>query len=349
MPWAAIGAGVSIASGIGSFLANSSANDRAAAAQSDAMQKWLALNVPDPAQQKVVLDKFVNQGQLDPILQTAIKQDPSAFNQVIANQGDQAAQTRALKQLEDVGNSGGLRLQDKEALQEAQLSGQAQERGQRNSIQSQMAQRGLGGSGFDVAAQLQGQQGNADRSAQSSLKVAADAQNRALQSIEGAGNMATQMRTQDYGEQAQKANAADRINQFNTQNAQNVNAANVGMQNRDQQTNLQNQQDVANKNTDTANKQQMYNSGLVQQQYQNQVQKLQGATGQSNNIAKTDQAGGQITGNTISNIGGAVAGAANAQNNADFWDNYFKKKAAADPTSASGGTYSGGVNTGSFA
>lgn len=337
-----IGGASVLGGGIANYLAQSSANDRAAAIQSDTMQKWLALNVPDPEQQKVVLDRFVNQGKIDPVLQTAIKQDPSAFNQIVTDAGTKAAQSRALGELENVGYSGGLRLQDKEALQEAQLQSQAQERGQRNAVAAQMAQRGLGGSGFDVAAQLQGQQGNADRAAQSSLRVASDAQNRALQAIEGAGNMATQYRTQDFGEQAQKANAADRISQFNTQNAQNVSNANVGLQNRAQETNLANAQDIANKNTGINNQQSLYNSGLIQQQFDNNVKRLGGATGQANTVAGTEQKGGTLAGNAIANassgIGNAAfAGASQAAKTPDYGalDDYFKKK------------YSGGISTGS--
>lgn len=348
-----IGGASVLGGGIANYLAQSSANDRAAAIQSDTMKKWLALNVPDPEQQKVVLDKFVNQGKLDPALQTAIKQDPTAFNQIVTDAGTKNAQSRALSELENVGYSGGLRLQDKEALQEAQLQDQAQERGQRGAIQSQMAQRGLGGSGFDVAAQLQAQQSGADRGAQSSLRVASDAQNRALQAIEGAGNMANQQESQDFSQQAQKASAADRINQFNTQNVQNVSNANVGLRNRAQEMNLSNAQDIANKNTGINNQQSLYNSGLIQQQFDNNAKKLAGATGQANTIAKTNETGGTLAGNALSNAGSGIgnaafagaAAAAKAQTPAaaaptDYsaLDEYLKNK-----------PYSGGVSTGSYA
>lgn len=334
---ALIGGIGSLAGGVANFAANSSANDRAKALQDKNLQEWLSLNVPDPEQQKVVLEKFVNQGTLDPVLQHAIKQDPSAFQQIVTSSGNKAAQNRALSSLEKQGYEGGLSLNDKATLQDATLSQQARDRGNRNAIQADMSRRGLGGSGFDVAAQLQGQQGTSDQAAQSSLKVAGDAQARALQSIQDAGNLATNYRTQDFGEQAQKASAQDRISQFNTQNAQNVNAANTASQNRAQELNLGNQQRISDQNTQLANSQQLYNKSLAQQQYENQMKKVAGASDQYGNLANSELRQGQTQGNLASNIGGSIQGVAtsiganDARETADsnYWshmDDYLKKK-----------------------
>jgi hypothetical protein len=332
MAWAA--AAVAAVAGIASYAAQSSANGRAQALQSDALQKWIALQIPDPAEQRIVLQKFVNQGTIDPRLESAIKQDPTQFNQIFTSATQKNSQVRALKELEDIGYQGGLRLQDKAALQQATSQGNVQDRANRAAITDEMAHRGLGGSGYEVAAQLQGQQAGADRDARSRLQVASDAQQRALAAIEGAGNLATQYRTQDFGEQAAKASAADRINQFNTQNARDVNSTNTAYQNRAQELNLANAQDIANKNTTLSNSQELYNKGLAQQKFDNQTKQLAGATGQYNTAAGTEQKGGEILGNTISNIGGAGANAIGTNAKYDFWNNYFdsqkKKKAIQD-------------------
>lgn len=324
-------AGISAAAGIGSYLANKSANDRAAMLQDQAFQQWMNLQIPDPAEQKVVLQRFVQEGVLDPKLQAAIQQDPSEFQKIVTSADNKAAQNRALKELEDIGYSGGLRLQDKAALQDSMLNQQVQDRGNRNAIAADMARRGLGGSGFDVAAQLQGQQGTSDQAANNSLKIAAGAQDRALKAIEDAGGLATQYRTQDFGEQAQKATAADRINQFNTQNLRDVNAANTNALNQAQATNLASKQAISNQNTTLSNAEQTYNKGLAQQQFEDQAKKLSGATGQLGAEAETAQRGGQQLGNTISNIGGAAS-------NASILDAYFANQ---KKTSANGNGYGG--------
>jgi len=306
MPWAIV-AGVGALSGIGNYLAQKDANDRAAMIQNQMFQNWMNLNIPDPAEQKVALQQFVSKGTLTPAMQSAIAQAPSEFNKIVKNADTEAAQNRALSELSNIGYSGGLRLQDKAALQDATLRSQAQARAGRQGIVDEMARRGLSGSGYDVAAQLQGQQGDADRQAQASLQTAANAQDRSLKAIMGAGDLANKMSQQDFEQQAAKASAQDRINAFNTTNLRDVNAANTNATNASNYYNLNNAQRIADQNTQLNNAQTMYNKGLIQQQYQNEMSRLAGATGESQALAGTTQRQGQLLGNTISNIGGSAA------------------------------------------
>jgi hypothetical protein len=319
-------AAASAIGGIGNFLANQSANDRANMLQNQALQQWIATQIPDPQEQKLALQKFVQQGQLDPKLENAIKADPSAFAKIGANSVDKTAQNRALSELENIGYEGGLRLQDKAALQDAQQKGIVQDRANRQAISADMARKGLAGSGYDVAAQLEGQQGGADRDARNSLSIAAQAQDRALKAIMGAGDLATQYQAQDYGQQNAAASAADKINMFNTQNLQGVQERNVAAQNATNAANLAQKQKTADQNTNNANYQQEFNSKLLQQQYDNQVKKAQGMSGQYQNLANTAEQAGKNAGNFASNLGGAVSGAATNQANSNWWDEFFKKK-----------------------
>ncbi len=299
LPLLAIGLGT----GIGNYLAQSSANDRAAMIQNQQFQEWLKLHVPDPEEQKIVLQKFVNQGELDPTLQKAISADPSQFEKITTNAQYTAAQDRALQELSDMGYSGGLRLQDKAALQDAMLDTQTRERANRQAIGDEYARRGMSGSGFELAARLQGQQGAADRQSENALKIAAQAQDRALQSIMGAGEMAGKLQGQDFSQQAQKASAMDAINRFNTQNMRDVNAANVGLMNHAQEYNLGQRQRISDQNTQVANQQEQYNKGLSQQNYENQLKRLQGMQGTANARSGLEQQQGQLAGNTIGGFG----------------------------------------------
>lgn len=325
-----IAGGAAAAGGIASYFANMSAQERAAAMQDKDMQEWLAIQIPNPAEQKLAMQKLVSQGTLTPQLEQAFKQDPSAFKAIQTSQAHKGAQNRALMELEKMGSEGGLRLQDKAALQEAQMQAQIADRGNRLGIQDEMARRGQGGSGFDLQAQLQGQQATGDRAARSSLSVAAQAQDRALQSIMGAGDMATKFRGQDFNEQSARAQAEDAINRFNTGNMQDVQSRNVGMQNRAQEQNLNNNQRIADQNVGISNDEQRYNKGLIQQNYENQVNKQKAISNVRAGQAQTEINKGQIQGNLYSNLGGAVSGAASAagaqQSQNDYWDNYFKKQ-----------------------
>lgn len=313
--------------GLGNLLANTSANDRAAMLQDQALQNWIKLQIPNPADQQIALQKFVQQGTLDPKLEKAIKADPSKFESIITSQSVKNAQNRALSELQELGNRGGLRLQDKATLQDAMLAQQAKDRGNRDAIASEMARRGLGGSGFDVAARLQGQQGTSDQMARNSLSAAASAQDRALQSIMGAGDLATKYRTQDFGEQAQRAAAADKINLFNTQNLQDIQNRNIGAQNRAAEMNLNQAQKTADQNTQLSNYQQEYNKKLYQQQFQDQMQRAQGISGATQGLANTAVQQGQNIGNTISGLAtGAIGQFTNASNQNHLTD-YLEKQA----------------------
>ena len=322
----AIGLGVQGLAGIGSAIANMSANDRAAAANDKAVQEWLKINVPDPAQQKLVLQKFVTEGALDPSLESAIKQSPSEFSKVVTGVQNKNAQQRALSSLQQIGDEGGLRLQDKAALTEANLDASTRARGERDAITSEMARRGLGGSGFELQAKLAGQQGDADRAARTSLGIASGANQRALQAISDAGDLGTKFRGQDFQEQSAKAQAQDAINRFNTANLQDVNQRNNAALNAAQKYNLDQKQSTSDQNTKLANYQQEKNTALTQQEFENQMAKAKGSSslyGQGGQIA---QQGGQIVGNTISNIGGAAANTANVAANYSLMDKYFNRK-----------------------
>src|SRR5689334_7166068 len=96
----AIGGGIaSLASGVANYAANKSAGDRAAMLQNEALQNWLKVNVPDPKQQELALQQFVQTGQLTPQLEKAIQASPSEFQNITSNEDYEAAQNRALKEL----------------------------------------------------------------------------------------------------------------------------------------------------------------------------------------------------------------------------------------------------------
>lgn len=324
LPLLAAGAAAGLAGGLGSYFANMSANDRMAAIQDKALQGLLAIQIPDPAQQKLALQRFAQTGELTPQFEQAIKAAPSEFNKIVVDQRQKSAQNRALDELSDIGNKGGLRLQDKAALQEAQMQSQIQDKGARAAILDDQARRGQGGgSGMALQAQLQGQQAVGDRNAKSSLSVAASAQDRALQSLIGAGDLATKGRGQDFQEQSARASANDAINRFNTQNLMSVNHNNVGIANDAQARNLAERQRIADANVNTSNKEQQYNKELLQQQYDNQIKMANAKNGIYGNQSAVEGQRGKAAGDLWSSMGQAGVGTAttfaqnDAQNNRD--------------------------------
>lgn len=95
------------------------------------------------------------------------------------------------------------------------------------SILQNMAQRGMEDSGAALAAQLQSSQGAANRMMEAADRQAAEAANMRRAALQNMGNMASNLRSQDYGEQQDLASARDVNRRFYEQNMANVQRANL--------------------------------------------------------------------------------------------------------------------------
>ena len=187
---------------------------------------WSALQTPDIENLKVKLEQAVSQGKLDPKIGQAILQDPSAMKDVGADPKLVQAQEQSLSALQRVAQSGGQDATTRARMAATMDQVGQQERASREALQAQMQRRGIGGGGTDIASQMLAQQQSAGQAAQMGFQTAADAEQRALQAIAQSGQMAGQMRSQQVGEDAARAQAMDRINQFNTAHRQQLQASN---------------------------------------------------------------------------------------------------------------------------
>lgn len=310
MPPIAIGLGVSAlasgAAGVAGALSNASAQQRAQLLQQEGVQQWLDVNIPDPATQKLALQQYVQTGTLHPTVEKALSSSDSEFKKIATDPALKDSRTRALASLENTGY-GGETTQDAAARQQASIDSGAKNRGEQQSIISNLQQRGQAGGGLELQARLGAQQGNADQLAKSSLQQESDRRNRALQAIQGAGSLAGDIQNQSFNQQAQQAKALDAINLFNTQNAQGVNTRNAAAATAANLYNQQNAQNISNQNTQTNNYQQQYNSQLQQQQFQDQAAKAAGVSGQYNTQAQGALNAGaqqaQMFGNVASGLG----------------------------------------------
>ena len=206
---------------------------------------------------------------------------------ILGNTDMRTEQLQARQRLEDIVNSGGMTAIDRARLAEIQNQTANQERGNREQILQNMAQRGLYGSGVELASQLQNQQGAAQSASLSGSQVAADAQARAYDAILQGGQMAGNIENTDYARLAQSAQAQDAINQYNNQNR---NAALV--------QDWQNKQNARTMNTSAENELKQGNQALLnQQQYYNAVNKpmaqygMQSQQGQAAQQGLANQAG----------------------------------------------------------
>jgi hypothetical protein len=108
---------------------------------------------------------------------------------------------------------------DRGALAEGQRQQGSFMRGQRESALQNAAERGMGGGGAALAAQMAGSQDSASALASQNAQVNIAAQQRALQAMQAAGGMGSQMRGQSFGEANSRGTAADRFTMANTDTA----------------------------------------------------------------------------------------------------------------------------------
>lgn len=309
---AAIGGGLLSAGGgvVGSIMggnAASKAANRAAAMLAQGSGIISQVEVPTIEAQLLKLQQLKLSGELTPEQVAVVDQQMTRLNQVKTDPMLRDAQMQALAKLQQIGNEGGLTATDKAQLNEVNNQVNRQEASQRNSILQNAAQRGMSGSGLEQASELMNAQNSAQMNSDEGFKVAAAAQQRALQALQAAGTAGGNIRSQDYGEQAGAAQAQDAINRFNSANRQNIGLTNTAAANQAQQYNLQRNDLQNTTNNQLANQEQIANKGLYQSQYNNQIDKAKAQANALAGQASQAQQAGQQAANMWSSLGSGVA------------------------------------------
>jgi hypothetical protein len=172
---------------------------------------------------------------------------------ILRNEKARQSQLGVLGEYEDLSQTG-LTAVDRAALTDIQNQIATQERGQREAILQNMAQRGLSGSGTELAANLLAGQSAAQRASQMGMDQASQAQQARLQVLGNVAQMGRGLEETDFERAQRQAQASDVINQFNVQNK------NVA-----QAQNLANKQDIMNINRQQQNRLRESNTDLVNQ------------------------------------------------------------------------------------
>lgn len=215
-----------------------------------ALNELHQVKLPTIAQMSIKLQSLVQQGVLTPEMADTFLQEATAYSQM-----DPMARNELVQTIKDKG----MDPQARAALHQLQQTTGEQERGSREAILQNAQERGVAGSGIEMAANLANQQGSATRMANQGFQAAADANQRQLQAVQGLATM-----------DSQKAAAQDAINQFNAANRQSVENQNTLWGNQAAEKNLAEKQRIADTNVATKNQQELYNKGLHQQAFQNQ-------------------------------------------------------------------------------
>ena len=262
----------------------------------NAQAQFEGLNVPDETKQQLILQSLTQQGVITPEQIQQVSQDPSLMGGITTDPRLRNAQMTALDTMSKMGQTG-LQAQDMAALNQTRRQIAGDEQSKDKAILENMASRGAGGGGLELATRLAASQAAADRASQQTDQTMAMAQNRMLQATAQAGALGSQVRGQDYSEKGNAAAAQDAINRFNAQQAASTNAANVQSRQAAQNANLAAKQSIANANVATANTQEQYNKQLANQKFNQQMALAGAKAGQNQNM-----------GNVLGNQANATAG-----------------------------------------
>lgn len=196
--------------------------------------------------------------------------ESTAFGQLQEDDSLRARQIATLAGLENVVESEGMTEADRAAAQLAYDDASGRTESSTRGIQNTMLERGQGGGPADFALQLQAAQGATNQAANMSRANTADARMRALRALEAGGELAGNVRGQDYRRLSDVAEAQDELNRFNAGQAAAAQA---------------------------------YNLGLPQQQFDNQMFMNNARANASNGVAAGYERGGQSARETGAGVG----------------------------------------------
>lgn len=197
-----------------------------------------ALADGDRAKAQMLYEKAIDEygPEVAPELDRLIseQQDNTEFDGVNEDPRLRSSQLNALRSLENEYQTGGMTDADKAAMRLAQDAVSARAGSDYSDINQMLARRGQQMGGMGAAALYSQAGGNAAHAlGQMGGQNQIAARDRALRALEAAAGLAGDVRGQDYRVSSDRARAQDAINAFNTRNRQDTNVFNSGLQQQD--------------------------------------------------------------------------------------------------------------------
>lgn len=257
------------------------------------LRDYEAMQTPNVAWQEYSPEELAYLGDYNPEMAAyeQIKEDPRLLGQ----------QEQYLKQLKSLSEQG-MSAEDAAVFDQAQRQSAQQARGAREATMSNMAARGMAGSGMELLSKELANQQAAERSRASMMDQAgASARQKALYTQAYGGELGSQRQANMQAEAKNK----DIINRFNEMN--------TGARNTAMAQNLANRQQMATANSQLRNASQQYNQqgrrDATQQGFQNQMARLGGISGARQGQAQSYLAQSEAN-RAARGAGGALLGGA---------------------------------------
>jgi len=301
---AGVAAGVNIIGGILGSILGSGDRDRAQSLLEEALAEIEAVGAPPDLSRELILEKFYQAGMYTPELEDAINLGVSKVAEIQEDPELKQAQTRALELLKQRAETG-LGPEERAELNQINTSVNREVQAAQADIIRNMQQRGMAGGGSELAARLSASQAGANRLSEESDRMAANASQRALQALASSGDMASQIRNQDFNVANTKASAADEFQRFNVNAAQERESRRVQNENLARQIQTRTEQSIADANVGMGNQEQQRQRRAEETDYTNTRQRANDLAG-----AKSDMAGFYAgeAGRTEKLVGGVAGG-----------------------------------------
>ena len=284
-PWdLAVSAGLPLVGGLfgGNWLEDD--NEGGRKDYTEALNEIKAILPPEISDQIVEWTDIEKLGVMPIIQQAAVEMPGSALAKFFdpdegqATQAFQDAGTKGLEELRAIAE-GGFTTADQAAMEEIRRRVASQEKGQRDAILQGAQERGVGGSGLEMASNLMAQQSAADRRALENLMTAARGEERRMGASRAGAELGSALRSQEFGER-QAVDEADRlINQFNAQMRMRKSEGDAARLERREASDLAERRRIQDLNAQRNYEAALRNADLYQQKFQNQMAKGQAMMG----------------------------------------------------------------------
>lgn len=331
MPLIAGSAAASLGGGILAGNAQKKAAREATAAMQAAMARAEqiidAIGAPPDLSEKIILDQLQLAGVLTPELEADVRQLTSQVSQIQKDDQLRGLQTKALQEISKRGRVG---LTPEERAQYNVLRGETQRdlEAKQQQIKQDLAMRGQAGGGAEIAARLLSSQESADRASEEADRISALASQRAMQAIAQSGEMAGNLRGQDFQEEVTKGSAADQFNRFNLENQMQIAQRNIDRRNVAQERNLGEKQRIQDTNVGMANQERYRQAEAKRQNWQDKLAaasaKIGVITGMTPGITQGMMQQGKAKANMWTGLAGGISGTMGALANQQNQDRQYK-------------------------
>lgn len=212
----AVGAGVSALGGILGNVLSSGDRRRAMEAYDRALDEIKGMRAPPDLARTILLREFEQVGVLTPELEDVVNLASSSVEQIKEAPELRKAQITALQLLGERARAG-FSAEDRASLAQIGLQLARDTEAKRQQILQSYQQRGLGGAGSELIAQLQGASAGSAQAGEEGIKLQSEAARAARESAAELGRLGGQVRGQEFDISRTKAEAEDRnaLTRFN--------------------------------------------------------------------------------------------------------------------------------------